>query len=99
MSTGCLVIIKSVKYPFLDCFMTADVAFYSVNRHLRFIQPDDVENIGGYWNMRFRVVFRFIYCPRNAVLTSVSAAVIPVLPRNAVLTSVSAAVIPAAYDW
>ncbi|KAJ6315773.1 hypothetical protein OIU78_019111 [Salix suchowensis] len=55
MSTGCLVIIKSVKYPFLDCFMTADVAFYSVNRHLRFIQPDGVENIGGYWNMVCRL--------------------------------------------
>ncbi|KAJ6777832.1 hypothetical protein OIU74_001747 [Salix koriyanagi] len=55
MSTGCLVIIKSVKYPFLDCFMTADVAFYSVNRHLRLIQPDGVENIGGYSNMVCRL--------------------------------------------
>jgi hypothetical protein len=43
----------AVKYPFLDCFMTADVAYCSVNWHLCFIQPDDVENIGGYrsWNM------------------------------------------------
>jgi hypothetical protein len=38
----------AVKYPFLDCFMTADVAYCSVNWHLCFIQPDDVENIGGY---------------------------------------------------
>ncbi|KAL9371707.1 hypothetical protein Peur_036847 [Populus x canadensis] len=43
-----------VKYQFPDCFMTADAAHNSdCNLHLCFIQPDDVENVGGYraWNM------------------------------------------------
>lgn len=43
-----------VKYQFPDCFMTADAAHNSdCNLHLCFIQPDDVENAGGYraWNM------------------------------------------------
>lgn len=43
-----------VKYQFPDCFMTADAAHNSdCNLHLCFIQPDDVENTGGYraWNM------------------------------------------------
>nr|TKS09288.1 hypothetical protein D5086_0000094150 [Populus alba] len=43
-----------VQYQFPDCFMTADAAHNSdCNLHLCFIQPDDVENAGGYraWNM------------------------------------------------